>query len=1662
MAMNEIGIKLRLDGAAQVQAGAAQAAQAVQSLGNSTKTLGGTAQMTGQQTAQMSAQLQDLFVQIQAGGSPMTALLQQGSQLSAVFGGTGNALKAVASLITPTVGAFAALGTAVGAVGYAFIAGDRERQAYIQSIVTTGNAAGVTATRLAQLAKEAANYGGSRGQGAEVLAQLVASGQVASQVLGRAAEAAVRLDREGVAAIKDTVKAFADLGKDPVEAIKKLNEGQNFLTIGVYKQIQSLQEQGRTTDAARVAQETYAAASTSRMKELESQLGLVEGAWREIIKIAKAGWAAILNIGAPATLGDQFAELQKKLQTAEAAPEGQRSDARKKFIDEARQRVEVLRLQILQEGELAQAMADQARVTQKAIADADELAKRRAKAAEEFKKLAEAGKEIVLGEIAKNGGFDPQLGDQIQKISAAYKVGAVTAEQMRQAMQRIMDSQPYVLERTKAEEKALEDLDKALADITKSRLDLLALSERETDAAAKRVDSLRKETDALRDRLAEELGGKIAKVDSQSLRVAEDIRTAIAEANAAAMDGAPAQRVALMWDQVDALKEQLGLHKAIAEAIKSTEDAKAAGEAAKAWEDAAKDIRDGLTDAFRRSFESGENFGTAMAKTIGNELKARLSAAIAGSLADLVMGFGGFALQSLRSSSSSTVSSGASSLWDLYSTGNKAYSAYSGATTAQQFYAGYQGSSAMMGAGTVGPVTNGAAGATGAGASAASAMSTIGPYAIAAIAYAIGADQMADWSLHLGGYSEARRAGVRNIASEIPGSTPLDAETIAGMAAQGVYIADVQTLSDGMASALFGFADKFAASVKATSPIEATQVVFESDRANNSWGQVKFLGAGNRELSSTGMLTDLNWDADVAAPQLVTRSAAAFSAAMQGSDAADWVKASLAKIPAELERITPEIAKQFEDPLQQAQAVNQALAGMLDGISITFAQLDALDEQLGVLGGAFGQLAGMSSDARNALVQAVGGMEQFQKQTSSYVGNFYTDAEKTALTMNAVGQALSAVGLTLPATREGFRDLVDSQNLSTEAGRKAYAVLMGTADAFASVTTAARSATDILSERTGLERELLQLQGNTAELRARERAQLDVSNRALYDQIRALEDQQTANQAAKDAAKEAADAAADMADAMATLRGAMDTNTLKFLDPAAAEQYRYGVIARDLQASGVLAAEAGLPMALKNKSKQEIFDFARWFDSLATNSIQAKTAVWEAAGALADLKDSAAESAQAVADEWQSLWDSLNADLAGGVRSAYAAVSQQVDAERARVESETDKALQVLDKQADDVRSTFDKLANSLGGLRDAITETIDSIYGAIAGDDGRAAARARLAAVASGTAAFDVDAVRKDVSTASRLDPAAFATRADFARDTARLAGLLRSVNGAVQGQIDSAQAKMGRDLAAIAADTAAAKLDRFRQLTALDDQLATAKAQASSLVRIDEGITSVAGAMAALSSAIAALSGARGQATVTGKWLQSGNTEVWASAAGAVGAKPAGSNVLQDLQIKGLTKNFTGQTAADFIATAAKEGRFMDIYMSAKEQGISLSDVDKLAPWAGWDDGAAERWARATGLPVFAVGTPFVGQTGPALVHEGERIITAADNAALMRIMSGQGRDEALTAEIRALRAEVERLRTENMAGHHANAAANGKTARLLDDVINGGESIQTRAEA
>jgi hypothetical protein len=213
-----------------------------------------------------------------------------------------------------------------------------------------------------------------------------------------------------------------------------------------------------------------------------------------------------------------------------------------------------------------------------------------------------------------------------------------------------------------------------------------------------------------------------------------------------------------------------------------------------------------------------------------------------------------------------------------------------------------------------------------------------------------------------------------------------------------------------------------------------------------------------------------------------------------------------------------------------ANALVEQIAAIVDSVSGLKAALAGLP---------FEDVKNLSFDASVSLIEFAGGLDKLTGNLATYYDNFFTAAEKQASLQDQIGSAFDSLNLALPETRQQFRDLVEAQDLSTEAGRKNYAALLSLSGAFATLTQGAdelaqasrRTAEQIASERTGLETRLLQIVGNTQELRARELATIDESNRALQERIWLIEDQIEADQRAIQSAEAALSGAKTATDA---------------------------------------------------------------------------------------------------------------------------------------------------------------------------------------------------------------------------------------------------------------------------------------------------------------------------------------------------------------------------------------------------------------------------------------------------------------------------------------------------------------------------------------------------
>ncbi|WP_347271790.1 hypothetical protein [Rhizorhabdus histidinilytica] len=239
------------------------------------------------------------------------------------------------------------------------------------------------------------------------------------------------------------------------------------------------------------------------------------------------------------------------------------------------------------------------------------------------------------------------------------------------------------------------------------------------------------------------------------------------------------------------------------------------------------------------------------------------------------------------------------------------------------------------------------------------------------------------------------------------------------------------------------------------------------------------------------------------------------------------------------------------------------VASTVDVVTTSLQQLGLSSQSLGI-------------DASMAIADLFGGAQDYATAAAAYFDAFYTDAEQTAARTAQLGRVFDSLGVAMPDSIAAYRALVEAQDLTTAAGQQLYAQLLQLAPAFAEIVSAGKSAASaaaILRERQDLEKQLLELQGRTTELRQRELEQLDPSNRALQMQIWAIQDQQKAAQDAASAAKELADAWGSVGDSIMA-----EVKRIRGLDATAAAS-SYQTLAAQFSAASAAARRGDMDAA---------------------------------------------------------------------------------------------------------------------------------------------------------------------------------------------------------------------------------------------------------------------------------------------------------------------------------------------------------------------------------------------------------------------------------------------------------------------------------------------------
>lgn len=346
-----------------------------------------SAAQTAQAWQQLPMQLQDVMVSLQGGMSPITVLLQQGPQITSAFGGVGNTLKALGSIITPVRLAMAGLVGVMATVGLAAAQGHEDSTRLTKSLAMTGGAAGATASQVVAMGTQIADAQGvAVGKVRETMQALVDSGAFVGSSLASAGRAVTAIQKITGASSDEIVKDFADMRGGVAAWAVEHNRSYNFLSADQYTYIRSLEAQGRSQEAMRVALD--ALAGTMEQRSVPA-IGSLERAWNSVGAALSGVWDKLKGIGREETAEERLAGLRRKVAYFSEQDGGQGTDGtRRRGTLNAGVRGDAYR-----DEQRRQAEAELADAEKVAASDAIRAAEKGIAAAQEQERIRQASKQ---------------------------------------------------------------------------------------------------------------------------------------------------------------------------------------------------------------------------------------------------------------------------------------------------------------------------------------------------------------------------------------------------------------------------------------------------------------------------------------------------------------------------------------------------------------------------------------------------------------------------------------------------------------------------------------------------------------------------------------------------------------------------------------------------------------------------------------------------------------------------------------------------------------------------------------------------------------------------------------------------------------------------------------------------------------------------------------------------------------------------------------------------------------------------------------------------------------------------------------------------------------------------------------------------------------------
>jgi hypothetical protein len=697
----------------------------------------------------------------------------------------------------------------------------------------------------------------------------------------------------------------------------------------------------------------------------------------------------------------------------------------------------------------------------------------------------------------------------------------------------------------------------------------------------------------------------------------------------------------------------------------------------------------------------------------------------------------------------------------------------------------------------------------------------------------------------------------------------------------------------------------------------------------------------------------------------------------------------------------------FGDRLGQYQQLGE---GMLETAVRVVAEIAVVEDALAKSGLS---ITGDAIAISDGLAQAAGGLKEFQKQFDSYYQKFYTDAERNVFTQKQLAGQLSDVNLLLPATRDGYRHLVEALNINNAADQERYSLLIklsGAADTYYSqVETAANAAQQVAEQQRSLDIQLMEASGRAIEAltakRKDELAAMDASlrfsqqavwalsaaNKAIDDAMNVLKksvsDQKALNNqayqasiAANNLQKEAAnDLLSSLKTVAANLKSALSSTVIE--SDAFTRQRRLS--AQSVLASALSSAKAGGSLANYAGLDQALIDIAKPSEQLYTSFIDFARDQGRTGNVLAGLADHT-QSQISVAEQTLAAIDAGTKSITDGFNAENNRLDALITAGQSQIDAINGTTVQVMT-----VNDAITNLANVMN-----VKLTTEA-----------AIATAQKAEKAESAAKSTYDSAASIAAQSAAAEAAAIATAAKAVQDAQYAKNNANALSSWAPAPTTWQNGQSGNAIwEQILGNYNASHMARYgiamnRPWTADGD----AQRQYQALV----------GQYNANSAAAAAAA--------------------HATAVGLAGVAAASAALIPGYQATAAADQAAANQAAAAYATASA-------YATAAKNAVP-------------------------GINSFEVGTNYVVDERWAKIHPGERIMPAADNRELMMRLSepAPSNNSKLVTEIRRLNDVVAKLQSEleKITKNTGETKKNtGDTATVLKKCTLGGDKVRTTA--